>query len=57
MALSGISSFMGIQLFMLSALLRLEADHLYHIIDLYLCTFEWELLAVRAGYRFEHFFF
>ena len=37
-------------------LLRLEADHPHHIIDLYLFALEWELFAVRAGYRFEHFF-
>jgi len=42
---------------MLSILLRLEADHPNYIINLYLCTFEWELFAVRASYRFEHFFF
>lgn len=45
-----------VSLLMLSALLRLEADHPHHIIDLYLFALEWELFAVRAGYRFEHFF-
>lgn len=45
-----------IHLLMLSALLRLEADHPHHIIDLYLFALEWELFAVWAGYRFEHFF-
>ena len=54
---SGNLSLTLIHSLILSALLRLEADHPHHIIDLYLFALEWELFAVRAGYRFEHFFF